>query len=35
MTLDVTPEQAAAIVANPNVTLTAVPHAVEEADDAQ
>lgn len=35
VTLDVTPEQAAAIVANPNVTLTAVPHAVEEADDAQ
>lgn len=35
VTLDVTPEQAAAIVANPNVTLTAVPHAIEEADDAQ
>lgn len=35
VTLDVTPEQAAAIVANPNVTLTAVPHAVEEANDAQ
>lgn len=35
VTLDVTPEQAAAIVANPNVTLTAVPHAAEEADDAQ
>ena len=35
VTLDVTPEQAAAIVANPNVTLTAVPHAVEEADEAQ
>ena len=35
VTLDVTPEQAAAIVANPNVTLTAVPHAAEEANDAQ
>ena len=35
VTLDVTPEQAAALVANPNVTLTAVPHAVEEANDAQ
>lgn len=35
VTLDVTPEQAAAIVANPNVTLTAVPHAVEEVNDAE
>ena len=35
VTLDVTPEQAAAIVANPNVTLTAVPHAVKEVNDAE
>ena len=35
VTLDVTEDQAAAIVANPNVTLTAIPQTAEGASDAE
>ena len=35
VTLDVTEDQAAAIVANPNVTLTAIPQTTEGAGDAE
>lgn len=35
VTLDVTEDQAAAIVANPNVTLTAIPQTAEGANDAE